>query len=75
MEAAAYWRYYFVFMHKELSKWSFAFSQIGRALFAIIRTKEKKIQFTLGMIEIESRIVISILQKKDPRCLLNRLVN
>jgi glycosyltransferase involved in cell wall biosynthesis len=75
MEAAAYWRFYFVSIHKELSIWSFAFSQIGRAIFATIRTKESKMQFALRMIEIESRILISIVQKKDPRYLLNRLVN
>jgi GT2 family glycosyltransferase len=75
MEAAAYWRFYLVSTNKELSRWSFAFSQIGRALFAIIRTKEHRFQFILGMIRIEIRIVTSILKKKDPKELLNRLVS
>jgi GT2 family glycosyltransferase len=75
MEAAAYWRFYFVSTNKELSRWSFAFSQIGRALFAIIKTKEHKFQFILGMIRIEISIVSSILKKKDSKDLLNRLVN
>jgi GT2 family glycosyltransferase len=75
MEAAAYWRFYFVSTNKELSRWSFAFSQIGRALFAITRTKEHKFQFILGMIRIEINIVSSILKKKDSKDLLNRLVN
>jgi glycosyltransferase involved in cell wall biosynthesis len=75
MKASAYWRFYFVSMHKELSTWSFAFSQLGRALFAIIRTKERKMQFAIGMIEIERKIVMSIIQKKDPRYLLNQLEN
>lgn len=75
IEAAAYWRFYFVSMNKELSKWSFAFSQIGRAFFAIIRTKKQKLKFILGMIKIEINIVSSILMKKDPKHLLNQLVN
>lgn len=75
MEAAAFWRFYFVSTNKELSKWSFAFSQIGRALFAIIRTKEHRFQFILGMIRIEIGIVSSILGEKDSKDLLNRLVN
>jgi hypothetical protein len=75
MEAAAYWRFYFVSTHKELSTWAFAFSQIGRSLFAIMRTEKRKMQFALGLIKIESRILISILQKKDPKYLLNRLIN
>ena len=75
MEAAAYWRFYFVSIHKELSIWSFAFSQIGRSFFAIIKTKERKIHFTLGLIKLEARIIVSIMKKKDPRQLLNLLVN
>lgn len=75
IEAAAFWRFYFVSTNKELSKWSFAFSQIGRALFAIIRTKEHRFLFILGMIRIEISIVSSILKKKDSKDLLNRLVN
>jgi glycosyltransferase involved in cell wall biosynthesis len=75
IEAAAYWRFYFVSAHKELSIWSFAFSQIGRSLFAAIRTKDRKIQFALGLIKIEIRIIFSIIKKKDPKDLLNQLVN
>jgi GT2 family glycosyltransferase len=75
MEAAAFWRFYFVSTNKELSKWSFAFSQIGRALFAFIRTKEQRFRFILEMIRIEISIVSSILKKNDPKDLLSRLVN
>ncbi len=75
MEAAAYWRFYFVSSNKELSKWSFAFSQIGRSLFAITRTKENKFHFILSMLRIEARIIVSILRKKDSKELLNRLLN
>jgi glycosyltransferase involved in cell wall biosynthesis len=75
MEAAAYWRFYFVCTNKELSKLLFSFSQIGRSLFAFTRTKERKFCFILESIRIETRILSSILKKRDPKELLNRLVN
>ena len=75
MEAAAFWRLYFVTKHDELSIWSFAFTQIGRALFAIFRTKKNKLQVIQKMIRIEIKIMQTILKKRNPIDLLNRLVN
>ena len=75
METATFWRLYFVTKHDELSTWSFAFTQIGRALFAIFRTKTNKLQMIRKMIRIEIEIIKSILKKRNSIVLLNRLVN
>lgn len=75
MEAAAFWRLYFVTKHDELSIWSFAFTQVGRALFAIFRTKRDKLQIIKKMISIEIKIMLTILKKRNSIDLLNRLVN
>lgn len=75
METATYWRLYFVTKHDELSQWSFAFTQIGRALFAVFRTKTNKLQMIRKMIRIEIEIMRTILKKRNSIDLLNRLVN
>lgn len=75
MEAAAFWRLYFVSRHDELSKWFFAFTQIGRAVFAIFRTKKNKLHMIQKMIRIEVKIIQAIRKQKNPNNLLNQLIN
>jgi hypothetical protein len=73
MEAAAFWRYYFVSINVELSTWEFAFSQFGRILFATINTKTNRFKLFVQLINIEYRIISAVLKKTDPKVLLNQL--
>lgn len=73
IEAAAFWRYYFVSINVELSTWEFAFSQFGRILFATINTKTNRFKLFVQLINIEYRIISAVLKKTDPKVLLSQL--
>ena len=73
MKAAAYWRFYFVSSYQEFSKWNFLFTQIGRSVFAIFRSKKIENRKLIALTQIVLKIALAILSKKDPKTLLIEL--
>ena len=75
MESAAYWRYYFVSMNHELSKFAFFKSQFGRILFSIFQVERKYLKRVSTGVTTLFRLLIAESRKKDPLAILTKYVS
>ena len=74
-EAASYWRLKFVLENREFSKMKFLWSQIGRSLFFIYRSKNSPKSFFMGIfkaIEVYAEILFQLVMKKNANWSLDR---
>ena len=75
LEAASFWRFYFVKSNPELSVSRFLLSQIGRIMFAAINTRNGSLKLIWSLTRVQLRIVNCILRNETPEKLLNQLVD
>ena len=71
--AASYWRYYFIFNHKELSFVWFYVSQLARTLYAIRKAKVKRLGLSRELLKLNFKLVRSHFSGVSPNVLLNEL--
>jgi GT2 family glycosyltransferase len=75
LEAASFWRFYFVKCNSELSVSRFLLSQIGRIIFASLNTKGGSLKMIWSLTKVQLRIVSCIIRNESPERLLNQLVD
>lgn len=64
LRSAAYNRMFFVLMHKELSRWLCAWSQLGRSLYAITFSRNRKLSDLTLLLILNIRIILVCLKPK-----------
>lgn len=75
MVSAAFWRYYFVSISRELSKVAFFKSQLGRIIFSTIPGQTEYLRrVTVGMSTL-IRLIIAEVTNRDPLELLKKYVS
>ncbi len=64
LRSAAYNRMFFVLLHKELSKWLCAWSQLGRSLYAIVSSHNCKVNYLRLLLMLNIRIILVCFKPK-----------
>jgi GT2 family glycosyltransferase len=72
-ESASYWRYYFV-CQNGLSRISFFYSQFGRIIYIVLKTRNKKLSTFSKFIQTQTPLLKSYFGRKPHLLLLEELV-
>lgn len=73
--SASIWRYYFVCKNQDLSIAAFLWSQFFRTLYLVSQTKQSRLKLSFLSLKLNFRIVFDALLGKDPRLMINSLLN